>query len=169
MKKVYWTIGLVGVPLAILFGVWQWFHSIPTQADLRNILDRADNLEVVELKAGKPTRFTLLKEKELWKDLSASIHYRQRYWLFSDEPDDSIVIQAFIGEKKRIGVFEIREDHCIHIRKAVRWYRMPVESGTLTWAQQLLDSMGKPVIPNNRPRGEENPQNTKEVSPISTK
>lgn len=147
---------LLGVPLAIgvfWFALWFQFHSIPTEKDLRGYLERADKVEIFRWHDGRADRWVPLSDPSQWQGLSDKIHYKQQYWLFSDEPQTAVVFQAF-ENGNRTAVFEVRGDGSLHLRKAARWYRMPVEPGFEEVVVQILHDQGKDIPADGRPGAE---------------
>lgn len=132
---------LVGGSLALFGSLWVWFHSIPTQADLQQMLRSADTIEIFRWKDDAPRRWVRLTDPSLWADLADRLRFRATFWQFSTAPTDALVIQVF-QQDRRFGAWEVRADGCVHLRKAVRWYRLPVEPGFAERLQQLLDERG---------------------------
>lgn len=137
----YLFLGTIGVGVCVFFGVWSWFHSIPRLEDLRQMLRDADEIEIFRLVDDTPTRWIRLSDPELWRPLPEMIEFKARYWEFSRPPTDSIVFQV-IRAKERYGAWEVRGDGHLHIRKAARWYRMPIAGGFEERVRSLLAERG---------------------------
>ena len=146
------VILIVSVALMILvfFGGWSWFHSIPTADELNRLLGQAETLEIFRLVDDKPVRWIRLEKSEEWQDLVGAIQFQARYWKFSLPPTDSIVIQTINGDERNLA-FEVRGDGNLHIRKAARWYRMPIEPGFEEKARAILDEQGKDLTGDQPP------------------
>jgi hypothetical protein len=144
-------VAIVGVAIMLFFAAWDWFHSVPTDAELNGMLADAEFVEVYRLVDNKPVRWIRMSRPEEWKGLIGSIRFKGRYWQFSTPPTDSIVTQAIVG-KERLGAWEVRNDGHVHIRKAARWYKMPIEPGFEEQVRTLLEERGED-LPENTPSG----------------
>ena len=131
--------------LLVLGALWLSFHAAPRESTLKTLLDRADHVEIFRFKDGSPTRWVRFDERHRWADLSELLRYRGTFWGFSREPKDTIVLQTIEGEstKSRRLALEVRGDGRIHLRKAARWYRMPVEPEFEARIRELLREEGR--------------------------
>lgn len=130
---------------ALFFGVWIYFHMIPTEGELRSLLRQGQAIEIFRFKDDIPVRWVRFEDPDKWASLENSIHYKAKFWQFSRPPEDSIVLQVFIDGKRH--VWEVRGDNSIHLRKAVRWYKMPVEPEFENLLRQILDEFGEDLDP----------------------
>lgn len=137
------------------FYLWITFHSIPRQSDLRTTLANADVVELVEFLGGQPVKYVKLEDVDKpWTKWASLLTFRQQYWSFGSAPGDSCLIQTFLSNQ-RTGAFEIRSDDCVYLRKAVRWYKMPIEPGLGDVVRGLLEKRGVPVPKETRERFDE--------------
>lgn len=152
MKPSAKVILVVSVALMILvfFGGWSWFHSIPTADELNRLLGQAEKLEIFRLVDNKPVRWIRLEKSEAWQNLVGAIQFQARYWKFSLPPTDSIVIQTINGDERDLA-FEVRGDGNLHIRKAARWYKMPIEPGFEEKVRGILEEKGEDLPSGQQP------------------
>lgn len=144
LRKLVFPLILVSF-MTVFFAAWVYFNMIPTQGDLRSLLESADAIEIFRLKDDLPVRWVRSEDPKFWAGLSEKINYKERFWHFSLPPEDSVVIQAFVGSSRH--AWEVRGDGAIHIRKAVRWYRMPVEPEFEQQLRGLLQEHGSDLDP----------------------
>jgi hypothetical protein len=140
----------LGLFLLLFLLAWIYFNRIPTQNDLRGLLDRAEAVEIFRFKDDVPVRWVRFEDPERWQGLSDAIRFQETFWRFSRPPEDSVVLQVFIGQARH--VWEVRGDGAIHLRKAVRWYKMPVEPEFEEKLRQLLAEFGEDLDPEEQRR-----------------
>lgn len=155
-RVIVFVLAIIG--LAALVGLWFLFHTLPWQSGVRQMLDDAELVEIFRFKDGKPTRWVRFDDPKQWSDLGPLLEFRATFWRFSDEPKDAIVIQT-IKDRIRYGAWEVRGDGHLHLRKAARWYRMPVDPQFEIRVRQLLDEHGQdlPLDAPEAPGGPDNP------------
>lgn len=144
-------VAVVAVAIMLFFATWNWFHTVPTDAELNGMLAEAEFVEIYRLVDNKPVRWIRLKSPEDWKGLLGSLRFKEKYWQFSTPPTDSVVTQSIVG-KERLGAWEVRSDGHVHIRKAARWYKMPIEPGFEEHVRAILDERGED-LPADTPAG----------------
>lgn len=152
-------LGTISLVLgSALVALWFVFHSIPTESQLQQMLARADTIEIFRYVADRPERWVRLIDPKDFADLPERVHYQARFWQFSTPPVDSVVVQM-IAQRERFGVIEVRNDGAIHLRKAARWYRMPVAPEFEMKVRAILaekgrDLPGEPTKPDSTPAAE---------------
>lgn len=143
------AVGLILAGLAAAAGgvYWLWlaFHQAPTQDAVRRMLADADTLEIFRYQADAPSRWVRFPANQ-GADLSGLVRFKEAYWRFSEPPTDSVVVQM-IRDKVRYGVIEVRDDGCLHVRKAARWYKMPIEPGFEERVREMLAAKGEDLKP----------------------
>ena len=155
-QKPWWKrwpviLGVLSV-LGMYALVWLWFefHSIPRQNDLVHLLQSAEQVEIFRMQNGKPTRWIRLERPPEWRGLIDGLRYQGRYWAASVEPTDCIVVQT-IRKGEREGVWDIRDDGHIHIRKSGHWHRMPIGPAFVDRVRETLAKRGED-LPADSPR-----------------
>lgn len=149
MKR--WAIMIAVAFSAAFLGTWIVFHSIPFQSTLREALRRAETIELFILEDNVPTRLARLSEDADREALAGRLAYQERFWQFSGPPTKAIVISAIERDKTTVA-FETRDDGAIHIRKAVRWYRMPVDLPFIQLTRELIATRGADIPADKRPK-----------------
>lgn len=128
---------LVVAPVLLWVAYWLYIHSMPTQADVRRAMEEADAVELIEVRDGQPVRTVALHDREQWLPLAQRIEFRERFWAFSDEPEDAIGIVTSRSGRRTL-VMDVRDDASLHLRKGPRWYRMPIAPGFDEPIRELL-------------------------------
>ncbi|QDU59438.1 hypothetical protein Pan216_02660 [Planctomycetes bacterium Pan216] len=139
---------IVGLTVLGYFWLWVTFNAIPTQEEMRRLLRDAEMVEVFQWRDDQPVRWIRFKDPRHWSGLADKLTFREKFWRFSSPPDEAVVVQTLVDDDRTIA-WEVRDgDEAIHLRKAVRWYRMPIEPGLADEVRRLLVEHGKDLDPN---------------------
>lgn len=113
---------------------------------LRDMLRRADMIEIFEYDGDAPRSWVRLEDPREWEGLDDDVRFARSFWGFSSAPAGAVVVQM-IRDRQRYGVVEVRGDGCLHVRKAARWYKMPIEGAFEERVRSLLERKGAPLPP----------------------